>query len=983
MNKNVTRSVSLLCLMAAAAMAQAPKGLSGTVTDPSGASVPGASVRVRGPKGEQRQQTDTQGRYTFLSLAPGAYEVRINAKGFKAVVKPGVQAGTVLDAQLDILAEAQEVTVEDDTGSVSTDPASNASALVLKEKELSALSDDPDELEQQLQALAGPATGPNGGQIFIDGFTGGRLPPKASIREIRINSNPYSPEYDRPGFGRIEVFTKPGADKIRGMAFFQFNNQSFNSRNPLLTQSTRPPYEQKFFGFDLRGPLVKQKASFGLNAERRSTNENAFILATTLDSSLNPLSVNQVVVTPQVRTSISPRLDFNLNAKNTLVLRYQNSRTSRDNEGVGNFSLASRAYNTTDSENTFQLTETAVLSAKAVNETRFQFLRSSLSRLGDNSVPALSVQGAFEGGGAQIGNSYTNSNHFELSNITTYISGTHTYKWGARLRQSMLGDTSVNNFGGTYTFFGGEGPVLDANNQPVAGTSVPLTAIERYRRTLTLLAAGYSAEQIRLLGGGASQFSLSAGVPALSVNQFDAGLFVNDDWRIRPNITLSYGLRYEMQTNISDYTNLTPRIGLAWGIGRRQGGQAKTVLRAGFGTFYDRVDDTLTLQAMRFNGLTQQSYLIRNPDFYPQIPSVETLAGSAQPQRLQILYSGLQAPRVYQSSISVDRQISSSARMSVQYINTRGVHLERVRNINAPIDGSYPYGDQQLRMLTESTGESRTNQLIFSPNVNYKKIFLFGFYALSYGKSNAEGSPADPYNLRAEWGPSSFADVRHRVVVGTNIPLPFKFAVSPFFMASTGRPYNITTGSDTNGDGIAAERPALVGVLPTACAGGSLIYSPMFGCFDLNAPAGTAISRNYGRGPGMVNLNLRLSRTWGFGKSAEQAAPDRPDGPPPGMRGGGMRGGPGGGGFRGGGGMMGGGGGGRGMFGGGRDASKRYSLTLSISAMNVLNHANYAAPSGDLSSPFFGQYRGLMGLGPAGGAGSYLRKVDFQLRFGF
>ena len=103
----------------------------------------------------------------------------------------------------------------------STDPTSNGTALVLGEKELAALSDDPDELSDELQAMAGPGGGPNGGQIYVDGFTGGNMPPKSSIREVRINSNPYSTEYDRPGFGRIEIFTKPGSDKIRGQLFFQ------------------------------------------------------------------------------------------------------------------------------------------------------------------------------------------------------------------------------------------------------------------------------------------------------------------------------------------------------------------------------------------------------------------------------------------------------------------------------------------------------------------------------------------------------------------------------------------------------------------------------------------------------------------------------------------------------------------------------------------------------------------------------------------
>src|SRR5262249_25759954 len=158
--------------------------------------------------------------------------------------------------------------------------------------------DDPDELQQQLLSMAGPASGPNGGQIYIDGFTGGQLPAKNSIREVRINSNPLSPEYDRPGFGRVEIFTKPGTDAFHGQAFGNYNKQLLNTRSPLLQQSRRTPYQQKYMGVSLAGPIKTQKASFGFEFERRWIDENAFVLATTLDSALNPRSINQAIVTP-------------------------------------------------------------------------------------------------------------------------------------------------------------------------------------------------------------------------------------------------------------------------------------------------------------------------------------------------------------------------------------------------------------------------------------------------------------------------------------------------------------------------------------------------------------------------------------------------------------------------------------------------------------------------------------------------------------
>lgn len=413
-------------------------------------------------------------------------------------------------------------------------------------------------------------------------------------------------------------------------------------------------------------------------------------------------------------------------------------------------------------------------------------------------------------------------------------------------------------------------------------------------------------------------------------------------------------------------------------------------MRFGYGIFYDRLSESATLQARRYNGTTQQSYLIQNPDTYPSIPSVTSLEQGRQPQRLQWIEGDYRAPRVLQSSVSIERQVTSFLKLSAQYMNGRGLNQQRSRNINAPINGVYPYGDRQLRIYTESSGSSRTNTLVISPNVTYKRLFLFGFYSYGNGKNNTEGQPADPYNLRNEWGASSFADIRHRFIMGTSLPLPFRFNVSPFFMFSSGSPYNITTGRDTNGDGFTSERPSLLAGRSSAdCRGGDLIYTAEFGCFDASG-ASTAIARNYGRGPSNANLSLRLSRTWAFGTRGESGPSE--GGPPPGMggvRGGGMPGGGGGPGGPGGGGPPpgmgpggpGGGGPPRGLF--GPDSGKKYNLMLTLSARNLINRANYAAPSGDLSSPYFGEYRSLAGFGPFGNTSTYNRKIDIQLRFTF
>jgi len=238
--------------------AQQTGTVKGTVTDESGAVIPATSVRIVSSTGAAREaQTNESGVYTITGVKPGRYTVRVNVPGFTAVEKAvDVAPGTVatVDTPLTVALETQKITVEaENPAVVTTDPTANAGALVLRGDDLQALSDDPDQLEQDLQALAGPAAGPNGGQIFIDGFSGARLPPKESIREIRINQNPFSAEFDRLGFGRIEVFTKPGSDRYHGQAMFSISDGIFNSRNPFA--QNKPDFQSKLFDMNVGGPL--------------------------------------------------------------------------------------------------------------------------------------------------------------------------------------------------------------------------------------------------------------------------------------------------------------------------------------------------------------------------------------------------------------------------------------------------------------------------------------------------------------------------------------------------------------------------------------------------------------------------------------------------------------------------------------------------------------------------------------------------------
>jgi hypothetical protein len=579
--------------------------------------------------------------------------------------------------------------------------------------------------------------------------------------------------------------------------------------------------------------------------------------------------------------------------------------------------------------------------------------------------------------------------------------GTHQFRFGGRIRGVNQDTQSTSNYNGMYTFSGGRVTELDANYRPIldaAGQPVQttLTSIDLYRQTQLLLQNGFTAAQIRAFGYGPNQFSITGGQPLSGVGQFDLGFFAQDDWRLKPNFTLSLGVRYETQNNIGDHGDIAPRVGLAWAPGARKGASPKTVIRAGFGIFFDRFTEDYTLNAIRLNGITQQQFVIRNPDFYPEVPTATSLAAAKIPQAIREVDAGLVAPRIAQTAIGFERQLPKHVTLSMNYANSRGTHQLRSRNINAPLSATYnplvpgsgdrPYGsDAGDLYLYESSGVFRQNQLITSVQARMSpKFTMFGFYVFGKAESNGDGAnnfPANQYDLKNEWSRASF-DVRHRAFIGGSLTGPWNVQMNPFIIMNSAAPFNITTGRDINGDSLFTDRPAFATDLSRPS-----VVQTAYGNFDVNPIAGqTIIPRNYGDSHPNFSVNLRLSRSWGFGerKSAQGAGPfgdfGGGGGGPRGGGGGGPRGGGGGGGP-----VMIAGGGPRGMFGGGGAGNSRFVLTASVSARNALNHVNPGAPVGDLSSRLFGQSTGIAGGfgpgGPGGAAGN--RRIEIQLRLSF
>ena len=975
--KKYLRLFAFIFLLALSALAQNVSGvLRGQVTDPSGAAISGASVIMTPATGSPIVvQSNGQGMYEFKNLPAGKYTLTVAAPGFTLYESDNVVIADQplrLNVSLSIEVEQQKIQVSDTSPTVDVNPASNAGAIVISGKELEALPDDPDELQSDLEALAGPSAGPNGGQMYIDGFTGGQLPPKSSIREIRINQNPFSSEYDKLGYGRIEVFTKPGTDKYHGQFFVLGNASPFNSPNPFA--GNEPPYDSTQYNGNIGGPLGK-KASFFFNLERRNINEVAAVNAFVLDPTLAAVPLAESISNPHQRTNLSPRFDWALTKNNTLTARYQYFRDTETNNGVGVLSLPSQGYYSKEIEHTFQLSDTQVISSKIINETRFQYHRDDSLQNPIDKNPAVTVLGNFAGGGSAAGTQNDRQNNYEFQNYTSLIHGNHSLKFGARVRATQETDFTTSGFNGTFTF----SSLSTATDTPANCTAIA-------QNPPCPISLKYAEQQ--LLGGGtpyATQLTYTLGIPTAAVTYYDVEPYIQDDWKVRPNFTLSTGLRFETQNAIHDHGDWAPRLGFAWGVGGK-GGPPKVVIRGGYGIFYDRFQTTQLLKADLLNGVTQQQFIIDNPTCFAGVDVPLTgfsgcgAPSSATPNAYQIS-PRLHAPYTLQGAVGVERQITKSATLSVIYMNSRGFDQFALINANAPYPGipcapNCPpiRGGNIYRYVSEAN--FKQNQLMINSNVRVgSKVQLFGYYSLNYANSDASGVSSfasNSYNISQDYGRATF-DVRHRFFLGGSIALPYMFRLSPFMVVSSGSPFNITSPIDVNGDQIYNDRPGLVS---TATCSGHLpptgpqnnIYCTPLGTFDVLG-GGKLLPINYGTGPAHFVMNLRFTKTFGFGPKTKSSSSGQGSGDAGGgRRGGGGRGGP--------------------LFGGGpsmmsTNTDRRYNLTLGVIARNAFNNYNLANPNGVVGSRLFDVSNSLQSGGPFSPGTAANRKIELQATFSF
>jgi hypothetical protein len=878
-------------LLSSCSWSQAPAALStleGLVVDPTGARVVGATIRAQPettPDSTSASTTTNQVGHFVLRLAPGSYGLTIEFSGFEqfhtTIAIPARGEAPRLHVELVIPVRREDVVVDpEDAANLSG--ANNQSALVFRKNDLNSYSDDESTFQKEILAMAG-GSGSRDFELLIDGFSNGRFPPKKAIREIRINRNSYSAQYDKFGQGRIEVFTQPGGERFHGNVEVSGNDDAFNAVNP-YAPGAQPPYYSVNTDGSLSGPLAR-KTAFSVTGVFSDLQNNAIVDTDVLSAA---------IPSPVKSGSISARIDRQMTSKNTLYGRYEFAQSHQINSGVGLLVLPSQGADNTSSTQTFQISDTQVIGSKIVSESRFQYLRSRTNQTPASIAPAIFVEGSFSGGGSPAQAQQDNQDRYEFQHYLSVEASKNFLRLGARYRLLRDANLSTAFSNGQFTF-----PSLLAYQQTLAGTTF-----------------------------GATQFNLVTGQPSAVILTGDAGAYAEDEWRARPNFTLMLGFRLESQSAIPDHLDPSPHLGFSWAVGGTPKRRPLFVLRGGAAAFYDRFDANNLLTAIREqSGTVQPSYTIENPQFYftalpATLPSVVSLG-------LPTLYSvdpHLRSEYGIYSGVSLDRNVGKIGTFSVSYHFVRGDHQFLSRNINAPLPGTYipgepgsgirALGGNQNMYQFGSGGIAKEDTINANTHLQAAKhltIFAFGSIAL-FNANDAPGPtsfPTNQYNSSVDFARP--ATSRAQFFTGGTLQLPLGLAADSYLSMQSGAPFNITTGTDLNGDTIYNDRPSFA----TPASPAASVYETRYGTFNANPqPGEKTIPFDYAAAPGLIFLEMELARNFRFGPrpvSSAAAAAKKPLADPP------------------------------------------FGLSFVVAANNLINHVNPGPPVGVLGSPFFGR----------------------------
>jgi Carboxypeptidase regulatory-like domain/TonB dependent receptor len=879
--------------------------LKGTVLDPSGAAVEGADVVLQAAAPKQTT-TDRHGSFSFYCAGDSPYQITVHANGFAESQVSGRGSANITVSLR--IAEVHTVVEVGENSGVSVDADHGAGTHTLTAEDLQGLADDPDDFKRQLQVLAASSGGAPGQAIItVDGFqNSSTLPPKSSIASIRVNPDMFSAEYDRPPYqgGRVEIFTKPGRDSLHGALFFTDSDSAFNATDPFALSAT--PAGKRRYGFEFGGPIRKQKSDFFLALERRDINEFNVVNAVVLDSQGDQAPFSESISAPQRLWIGSVRTDWQLSAKNMLAATYSANINDSNNVGSGGLVLAEAGYNSTVSEQNLRFTDVFTVSPTLLHETHIGFTWKRTNDVPLSTAPSLQVAGAFIGGGATAGYLQNRERDLEVDDDVMWSHHKHSVKIGVASLGILVHDYDPDTFNGSFVFGGGLAPALDNSGQQTA-----ISGLEQYRRTL-----------LSLPGGVPTTYNVTQGEPLVPFSQWRVSLFAQDQWSLKPNLSLALGLRYALQTSPTSLGNLVPRIGIAWSPDHKQ----RWVIHARGGLFSSPVTPDVTTEAYRLNGLRQTQLLLYSPSFtQPLVPTPSTIAVATTRQ----LAPGLGQTWSFQSQLGVEHELAQHWHAQANVFDAQAWGTLRSRNINAPLvtDSTMnpllaprPIAPDKNLFQFEQSGHLH-GQVVFLglDQHSYKRFGIFVGYLYFNLKTDADSAtlfPQSSYSDRGETARASWEST-HRVFAIGQLNLPVKLSLTSQFDASSGTPYDVVTGMDNNGDGVFNDRPSLTSEQGTGT------YQTLFGLLNTTGINGS-LGRNAGTMPALVHLDTNLSRTFELPSH-------------------------------------------------GLSSDKHQSVTLNARSANLLNHTNVTNVGNVVGSPTFTQSL----------AAEAARRVEFGIRYTF
>ncbi len=834
--------------------------IEGVITDPTGAVIPGAHVQV---SSGETTLTDAVGHYVFACNPGTSTILTANAEGFaKATTRAHARAGGIAYANLKLSVASVETDVEVNANTAGGDSGDSAGSIVLGAEEVQRLSDDPDDLLRELQTMAAGGGGAPGGAIIsVDGFQNGSpLPPKASIAEIRINPDPFSSQYERAPWiaPNIEITTKPGAKALHGALFFVESDDAFNATDPFSATAT--PASKQRYGFELSGPAIGRNSDFFLALEKRDIHEFNVVDAETLDSGYTPAPLQQTIAAPQHLWIGSARGDWQITPNDAATLSFSSRFGDLGNQGIGGLNLATTGFNSLQTEYDLRLLNTQILSSHLLHESRIGYSWLTTEQTPLSTGPSLMVAGYFTGGGSTSGALNDRERELEADDDLIFTKGKHSLKVGLQSLGFFIHDYDPDTFNGAFVFGGGSAPALDASNNPT-GETTTISALEQYRRSL-----------LNLPGGMPTTFQVTTGTPLVPETQWRLALYIQDHEKLTQHLTVNAGLRYQCQTTPATFINFAPRAGLAWAPDKK----SNWVLHLSTGLYMNPVDPAFALQAERLNGVRQQENTIYSPDFQsPMTPAPGSISVGTiwqLPNTVAQLPSfmaqagvGHEFPHRWHLQADVDfgqawgwmRQTNINAPMVPSSIGTAPDPLAallapRPMALNENIFRYQQLAHRRGGLVEFALEQNSYKRLSFSADYLHLDFHSDGGFRLG----DLPGA-ANPQSTYSEKGESARWDslMRNLFFTSVNLNLPLKIGLTSLLDFSSGQPYNITTGTDANGDGDFDDRPSY------ASAPGPGVYSTPFGLLTTNTVNGD-VPRNLGTMPAQFHLDTNLSRVF-------------------------------------------------------------------------------------------------------------------------